>query len=184
MADKAVADFLLVCDYWYSTVKSTLASLIFEVSLGDEIDPLVRDGPPNRWTQKVLRELNAVSILMHLVQTTFNKGVSHQLHVNGKSLDMLSGFCNISELLNLCFRLLQMMMKEDNTSARQLFWFWKNNPRINPLNTLGNNINGAGCIIALFKNRHELLKEIRLTNLLWFPALLQYQYSPRMLACW
>lgn len=158
---QAIADMVKLCNDWYSTVESTLTSMILEVSLGDDMDPFTRDGPPNRWMQKVSRELNAVSILVHLLQTPFDKGVSHEMKATGKSMDQLPLFRNVLHLSNLCFRLLQQMMKGDHASARQLFWFWQNDQHNSPLNHLGKGINAAGCIIALFQNRHEMLREIR-----------------------
>ena len=158
---EGIPGMVKLCDDWYSTIESTLTSMILEVSLGDDMDPFTRDGPPNRWMQKVLRELNAISILVHLLQAPFDKGVSHETIATGKSVDQLPAFRNILHLSNLAFRLLQQMVKGDNASAQQLFWFWKHDQHNSPLNHLGKGVNSAGCIIALFQNRHEMLRDFR-----------------------
>jgi hypothetical protein len=146
--DEMLATMVYTCNLWHTAVSGTLTTLILEVSLGEETNPFVKDGPPNRLMQKELRELNLIPLLVYLLQKHFDKGLAYRLHTSDKTLNAFPDLDKIVQVLNLCFRLLRMMMKANDVNANMLFWFWLNDKKNSPRNHFGKGVSTTDCVIG------------------------------------
>ena len=98
-----------------SLLLSGLRKLVVNSTWGEEPDPMARDGKPNRLLQKLLRELNTVDISCTLLQVPFKKGVD---------IDQVSThpeYATLKAILNLVYRLLKQMCKEDSVNSKSVF---------------------------------------------------------------
>jgi len=71
---------LEIVDLFYEELDKALTMLVLNCSSTNDLrtrnNPLAKDGVPNRFVQKVLRELSVIPLVMHLMQDPFRRGLS------------------------------------------------------------------------------------------------------------
>ena len=77
--------------------------------------PLTKEGVPNRYAQKVLRELGVIPLVMHLLEDPFRRGVSWNWVMKDER------FGDIRHTMNLMFRLLKQLVRSNNVNSSILF---------------------------------------------------------------
>jgi hypothetical protein len=77
--------------------------------------PLLKEGVPNRYAQKVLRELGVIPLLMHLLEDPFRRGVSANWLIQDER------FFQLGDTMNLIYRLLKQMVRSNVVNSSILF---------------------------------------------------------------
>ena len=151
-----------------SLLLSGLRKLVVNSTWGEEPDPIARDGKPNRLMQKLLRELNAVDICCTLLQVPFKKGVD---------IDQVSThpeLATLKAILNLVYRLLKQMCKEDYVNSKSVFQY------VGAMRSqLGKGILVTPTIKEIFANKRDLLQKIDADIVDNFIRLLQKDKEPQ-----
>jgi hypothetical protein len=77
--------------------------------------PLVKEGVPNPYAQKVLRELGVIPLVMHLLEDPFRRGVSSNWVMKDER------FGDLRRTMNLMFRLLKQLVRSNDVNSSILF---------------------------------------------------------------
>jgi len=93
----------------------TLKTLVLNSTFDDDSNAMSRDGPPNRLLQKLLRELQAISTLMRMVQLPFQRGLKPSWMGSGERR-----FQKLVDVISLSYRLLKQIAKDNERNALEL----------------------------------------------------------------
>ena len=77
--------------------------------------PLAKDGVPNRYVQKVFRELGVIPLVMHLLEDPFRRGVSPNWLLKDER------FFELRKTMNLMYRLLKQLVRSNHRNSSALF---------------------------------------------------------------
>jgi hypothetical protein len=77
--------------------------------------PLVKEGVPNPYAQKVLRELGVIPLVIHLLEDPFRRGVSSNWVMKDERLG------DLRRTMNLMFRLLKQLVRSNDVNSSILF---------------------------------------------------------------
>ena len=125
-----------------------------------------------RYLQKVLRELGVINLVVDSVQSPFTKGVP----LSEMARPNKDGFGKLVTLINMQYRLLKQMCKEDLVNSRALY------AHLPVLRShLGKGILCTPTIKEIFAGKRELLGLIDADLIDHFVALLQAQILKRTL---
>ena len=127
---------------------------------------------PRRYLQKVLRELGVINLVVDTVQSPFTKGVPLS-EISGPNKDR---FAKLVTILNMQYRLLKQMCKEDLVNSRTLYFHL---PVLR--SHLGKGILCTPTIKEIFAGKREMLNKIDVDLIDHFVALLQAQILKRAL---
>ena len=90
-------------------------SCSFDYDPATKDKPLTKEGVPNRYAQKVLRELGVIPLVMHLLEDPFRRGVSSNWVMKDER------FGDLRRTMNLMFRLLKQLVRSNNVNSSILF---------------------------------------------------------------
>ena len=100
-------------------IMEALGMLVLSCSIdyypGTKDKPLLKEGLPNRYAQKVLRELGVIPLLMHLLEDPFRRGVSANWLIKDER------FFQLGDTMNLIYRLLKQMVRSNVVNSSILF---------------------------------------------------------------
>ena len=82
---------------------------------GTKDKPLLKEGLPNRYAQKVLRELGVIPLVIHLLEDPFRRGVSSNWVMKDERLG------DLRRTMNLMFRLLKQLVRSNDVNSSILF---------------------------------------------------------------
>ncbi|KAJ1488130.1 hypothetical protein T484DRAFT_1784348 [Baffinella frigidus] len=156
-------------DTCYQALMETLKTLVLNSTFDDDTNPMSRDGPPNRLMQKLLRELQAISTLMRMVQLPFQRGLTSAWMGSGERR-----FQQLVDVISLAYRLLKQICKENERNALELHQY---TPTIR--DHLGK---GMSCTITLkeiYVGKRKLLAMVRPDLVNQFMDLLHSIKDPR-----
>lgn len=145
---------LATVDKFYESVQKALSELVLNCSMGQETDPMSKDGIPNIALQKVLRELGAIELCICLVQEPFRRGVDlAAIAAQGR---VQAEHRRLVKLIDLLYRLMKQMVKGNETNARLLF------EHLSVLRSqLGKGILVTPTLSELFMGKRTLLEAIQ-----------------------
>jgi len=161
-------DVLAVTADCFEATHQTLKKLVVNASWGENPDPMSRDGNANRLMQKLLRELKVIPLLVETIQLPCRQGAD--INLIGKDPE----YEPILTLLNLLYRLLKMMAKNDLVNSRALH---KHVPVFRQ--QLGKGILISPTLREIFVNKRELLRSIDYGLMNQFVELLMQDLAPQ-----
>lgn len=153
----------------YKAVRDTLCTLVLNATFDEDLNPLSRDGPPNRLMQKLLRELEAIPVVMKLVQLPFTRGINIRWMAAGDPR-----LAQLLEIITLMYRLMKQTVKEDETNAIELH---------NYVGVIrahqGKGLSATVTLKELYMGKRFLLQKIQPDLVRLFVRLLQEERDPR-----
>jgi hypothetical protein len=133
-------------------------------------DPMSRDGIPNRYLQKMLRELGAIDLVMENLQLPFKKGVSTD-ELMGKNK---AHFSKLVTIVNMQYRLLKQVVKENLVNSKALYQY------LTCIRAhLGKGILCTPTIKEMFAGKRELLNRVNEDIIDHFTDLLKKDKAPQ-----
>jgi len=134
----------------YDGLVNVLRILVVNLTLSSDMDPMSRDGVPNKLMQKMLRELGIIPLIVDLVELPFRKGLSlNDLQAEGSDSKKLV------QIMNLSYRLLKNMAKENLRNAKEEYKY------LNIFRShLGKGVLVTPTIKEIFAGKRELIKQI------------------------
>jgi len=97
---------LALVDKCFPHVRKALQDLVINCSAGDDLDPMSKDGIPNRVLQKVLRELGVIKLCVEMVQEPFRRGIDIDAIATQDA-----AYMNLITILDLMYRLMKQMVR-------------------------------------------------------------------------
>lgn len=131
------------------SVELVLTRLVMNLTQSDDLNPMSREGPPNRLLQKILRELNMLPLAIRVLQLPFEKGVDIN-EIRGNAF-----YQPLVHINNLLYRVLKQIVKGNLANSKLLFEFL---PAIR--RQLGKGILITPTIKEIFLRKRELLNHI------------------------
>ena len=162
------AGVLAVTSECFQLLHMALRKLVVNLSWAETPDPMARDGIPNKNLQKILRELKVIQLAVDLLQLPFDKGAKIEGIVSNPDYKQLQ------TILNLLYRLLKMVVKQNLTASRSLM---KHIPVFR--SQLGRGILITPTIKEIFENKRELLNQITPDLVNHYADLLQTEKAPQ-----
>ena len=133
----------------YDRLYDALRTLVVNCSWGENPDPMSRDGIPNKYLQKLLRELGVINQVVEILQIPFNKGVDLDHAFVGAQK---ASHEKLLVLINLMHRLLKQIVKENMRNSKILY------KHLGALRRhLGKGILATPTIREVFAGKRELL---------------------------
>ena len=162
------AGVIAVTSECFQLLHMALRKLVVNLSWAETPDPMARDGIPNKNLQKILRELKVIQLAVDLLQLPFDKGAKIEGLVSNPDYKQLQ------TILNLLYRLLKMVVKQNFTASRSLM---KHIPVFR--SQLGRGILITPTITEIFENKRELLNRITPDLVNHYVDLLQKEKAPQ-----
>lgn len=154
---------------YHQSVVDTLTKLVLNSTFDEDLDPLSRDGAPNRLMQKLLRELQATETIFRMIRAPFARGI--QPNWLSKSDRR---FKQLNDILTLAYRLIKKMTKGSERNALAL------QKHVTTIRRhLGCGLSCTTTLKEIFVDKRKLLARIEKDLIFQFMDLLQNEKHPR-----
>eukprot|EP00960_Hanusia_phi_P036737 752497-Hanusia_phi.AAC.1 len=151
-----------------AALESSITNLILECSADTDPNPLTREGRPKILIQKLLREMDAHSVCLDILETPFKKG----FQFSWLDHDNLTG--EMTSVLRLGHRFIMHFVKENEPNAQLVY------TRIEMLkDQLGKGVSATVSIKEIFFEKRRMLNLIRPHDVKIFMEMLQKERDPR-----
>ena len=167
------ANVFAVVDECYDGLLRVLRTLIVNCTYDSNPDPMSRDGKPNKLMQKLLRELGFITLLVDVLGLPVQRGVSLE-ELSMPNPEEKENVARLVHLMNLFYRLLKQMAKENLRNSRVLY------THLNLFRShLGRGVLVTPTLKEIFAGKRELIKLIDKSLIDQFIQLLLKDKAPQ-----
>jgi len=149
---------------------NVISSMLLELTMDDDLDPLSREGVPNKLVQKLVREAGGLECAMSIIKmlTSKERGIDIKLISDDKKLS------GIKDLVTYLYRFVKQTIKDNITNCKHLYQFIST-----ILSHLGKGLSTMPVLKEMFIEKIDLINRITKEQIERIVSLLDDIRDPR-----